>query len=252
MTPQTRYCIESADRCFFLVSDPATAAWLKTVNPRTESLADCYRAGEPGLEAVERMVARILDSVRAGHDTCAAFYGHPTIYVAPGLESVRRARLEGFSARVLPAISFEDCLIADLGIDPATSGRLMYEANDFLIRPRTFDTRAALVLLQVGAIGLTDFTLGDQPNRAGLRVLAEVLSRHYAPDHGVALYKISQLPIFDPQIDWMSLAELADAELSVESTLFVSPLPRRPVDPDILARLQQLAEPAAADAPAGR
>jgi hypothetical protein len=194
------------------------------------------------------MVERILAAVRDGGVTCAAFYGHPAICVAPGLESVRRARAEGHDAAMLAAVSFEDCLFADLGFDPATSGRLLYEATDFLVRPRAFDPTAALVLLQVGSIGLVDFTLGDQPNRAGLRVLAEVLARHYPAGHRVALYRISQLPLFSPSVDWMPLEALADAPISVESTLFVSPLPRRPVDPRILARLQALADGRPADA----
>jgi hypothetical protein len=49
----------------------------------------------------------------------------------------------------------------------------------------------------------------------------------------------------------MPLAELSGAAqpggpLSVESTLYVSPLPRRPIDPAILARLQETAAGAGA------
>jgi len=249
VTPESLACITAAQRLFYLVSDPATSAWLRSVNASAESLHDSYRVGEPGIEACERMVERIVAAVRAGQVTCAAFYGHPAIYVPPGLESVRRARREGFSARMLPAISFEDCLFADLGIDPGVSGRVLYESTDFLIRPRTFDPTAALVLLQVGAIALVDFAPGDQPNRTGLRVLAEVLARHYAWDHRVALYRIAQLPIFDPEIHWVTLAELAEAPVSVTSTLYVPPLPRRAIDKAILGRLQEMAANVAHGAP---
>jgi len=250
VTAQSLACITVAERLFYLVSDPATSAWLKSVNATARSLHDCYRVGEPGIEACERMVERILAAVREGHLTCAAFYGHPAIHVAPGLESVRRARREGFPARLLPAISFEDCLFADLGVDPAVSGRLMYDSTDFLVRPRTFDPTAALVLLQVGAIGLSSFALGDEPNRAGVRVLAEVLARHYPATHRVALYRTSQLPMFDPAVDWVPLTELHDAPLSVTSTLFVPPLSRRAIDPAILARLQETAASAPVGSPA--
>jgi hypothetical protein len=239
VTPEARACIEGADRLFYLMSDPATSAWLRSLNPSANSLHDCYRVGEPGAEGCARMVERILAAVREGHATCAAFYGHPAIYVPPGLESVRRAREEGFPALMLPAISFEDCLFADLGIDPGISGRVMYEASDFLVRPRVSDPTALLVLLQVGAIGLVNFALGDAPNRAGLAILAEVLSRQYPATHRVALYRASQLPIFDPAIDWVTLDDLAAAPLSVVSTLCVPPLQRRPIAPEILARLQR-------------
>jgi hypothetical protein len=142
---------------------------------------------------------------------------------------------------MLPAISFEDCLFADLGVDPGVSGRLMYEATDFLVRPRTVDSTAALVLLQVGAIGLTRFALGDTPHREGLRLLAEALQQHFPADHRVALYRMPQLPMFDPTIEWLPLAEIAAGSLSVVSTLFVPPLGRRAIDRSVLARLQHTA-----------
>lgn len=241
VTPETLSCLKRADRLFYLMSDPATSAWLKTLNAAAESLHDCYRVGEPGAEACERMVERILAAVRGGLEVCAAFYGHPAIFVPPGLESLRRARQEGFPARMLPAVSFEDCLFADLGVDPGLQGRVLYEATDFLIRPRRFDPTAALILLQVGAIGLVNFQEGDTPNRAGLRLLAQVLRKHYPESHRVALYRASQLPIFEPSIDWVGVAELDEAPLSVLSTLYVPPLPRRPVDQEMLARLRQAA-----------
>lgn len=244
VTPETLSCLERAERLFYLVTDPATSAWLKSLNAAAESLQDSYRVGEPGTEACERMVERILAAVRAGQDVCAAFYGHPAIFIPPGLESVRRARREGFPAGMLPAVSFEDCLFADLGIDPGTHGRLLYEATDFLIRPRRFDPTAGLILLQVGAIGLVDFRQEETPSREGLRLLAQVLARQYPESHRVALYRISQLPIFEPSIDWGSLAELPEAPLAVFSTLYVPPLERRPLDPQMLARLQQALPPA--------
>jgi hypothetical protein len=241
VTPEALSSMQAADRLFYLVSDPVTSTWLKSINAHAESLHDCYRVGEPGIEGCARMVERILGAVRDQHATCAAFYGHPAIFVPPGLESLRRAREEGFNARMLPAVSFEDCLFADLGVVGGVSGRLMYEATDFLVRPRKFDPTAALILLQVGAIALFDFALGDQPNRTGLRVLAEVLAEHYSAGHRVALYRTSQLAIFDPSIHWVTLEELPSAPLSVTSTLWVPPLSRRPIDRALLGRLQDMA-----------
>jgi hypothetical protein len=241
VTPEALSCLKSADRLFYLMSDPATALWLQSLNAAAEPLHDCYRVGEPGTTACERMVERILAAVRAGEDVCAAFYGHPAIFVPPGLESLRRARQEGFSVRMLPAISFEDCLIADLGVDPGTHGRVLYEATDFLIRPRRFDPTAGLVLLQVGAIGLVHFREEETPNREGFRLLTQALAVCYPESHRVALYRASQMPIFEPGIDWVTLDELPEAPLTVFSTLYVPPLRRRPVDREMLARLQRAA-----------
>jgi len=47
--------------------------------------------------------------------------------------------------------------------------------------------------------------------------------------------------MFAPTVDWVTLAELGEAPLSVVSTLFVPPLPRRAVDAEVLERLRETA-----------
>ena len=70
---------------------------------------------------------------------CAAFYGHPGIFVYPGQEAMRRAHAEGLKARMLPGISSIDCLWCDLGIDPALDGCQIYHATEFVLQRRTAD-----------------------------------------------------------------------------------------------------------------
>ena len=81
-----------------------------------------------------------------GHRIVAAFYGHPGVFTYPTDESIRRARAEGYHARMLAGISAEDCLIADLGVDPARNGCQSYEATDFLLNSRTIDALAQFIL----------------------------------------------------------------------------------------------------------
>jgi hypothetical protein len=237
VTPETRVLLERAERLFYLVTDPATSAWLRALNPQAQSLHDCYREGEDGRLAAARMAERIVTPLRHDLMVCAAFYGHPGILVHPARLARQQARAEGFAVHMLPAISSEDCLFADLGVDPAVPGRLLFDATDFLVRPRAFDTSAALILLQAGAVGLRQFRLGREPNRAGLQTLAAVLHRHYPADHPVVLYETGQLPPFSPTIHRLALHELGEAPASAVSTLYVTPLPPPDVDVLLLARL---------------
>ena len=114
-------CIKKAEKVLFLLADAAPAAdiWIKRLNINSESLHDCYIHGEPRNYAYDRMVERILSYVRRGLNVCVVFYGHPGVFVHPGHESIRRAHMEGFPACMLPGISAEDCLFAELGIDPS-------------------------------------------------------------------------------------------------------------------------------------
>jgi uncharacterized protein YabN with tetrapyrrole methylase and pyrophosphatase domain len=122
VTPESASAIERADEVLYLVTQPLTAQWIERANPRSRSLHGLYESGKPRRETYAEMVDELLAPVRAGLGVCAAFYGHPGVFVNPGHEAIRRARAEGYRARMLPAVSALDCLVADLGIDPAATG----------------------------------------------------------------------------------------------------------------------------------
>ena len=226
LTPEARDEISEADRVFYLVSDPLSERWIKTLRPTATSLASCYVLGRSRLAAYRRMVDRILPPVRSGLRVCAAFYGHPGVSVFPSHEAIRQARAEGFSARMLPGISTEDCLFSDLGLDPARSGCQSYEATDFLVYQRRFDPSSALVLWQAGVVWQLDY--GPRPARSGLRVLARRLAHVYGEKHEVVLYEASLLPVVPSTVRSTTIEELPTAGITGGMTLFVPPRPRSP------------------------
>jgi uncharacterized protein YabN with tetrapyrrole methylase and pyrophosphatase domain len=173
------------------------------------------------------MVDEIMRWVHKGFDVCVAFYGHPGVLADPAHAAIRRARGEGFPARMLPGVSAEDGLFADLGVDPG-DGCQSYEATDFLLSPPTFDHRVSLILWQVAGVGMR--TGGVEPDRGGLRLLAQHLERRYGPDHQVVLYESSPYPIGEASIDRMRLCELGEADVTAMATLFVPPLRGRTLD----------------------
>jgi uncharacterized protein YabN with tetrapyrrole methylase and pyrophosphatase domain len=235
LTAEARATIEKAEIVLSLVSEPVMQAFLERLNPRTRSLHELYEVGKSRADAYEAMTEAILAEVRAGNDVCAAFYGHPGVFVAPSHEAVRRARSEGFPARLLPGISAEDCLFADLGVDPSRFGCQSYEATDFLVHPRRIDPTAALVLWQIGTVG--SITAAAEAAPAGLPVLVETLLAHYPPEHEVTVYEASPYPGFDPLTRTVGLSELSAAHVTALSTLYVPPCAAAPLDLTMLDRL---------------
>ena len=218
-----------------VLADPLAATRLESLNPNARSLTSLYRRGVSRRTIYEEMVEEILDAMRGGSRVCAVFYGHPGVYVEPSHEAVRRAREEGFEARMLPGVSAEDCLVADLGVDPGERGWQSWEATDFLLQGFRPDPTAGLVLWQVDGIGRLDWNLDPDPR--GLRVLAEVLEQLYPPEHELVFYRASIYPIRPGEAVRMPLGELGALEAPPASTLYVPPLPPRPVDEAIAARL---------------
>jgi hypothetical protein len=234
--------IEQADKVLFAVADPVTAEWLRTLNVTAEPLPYFGTGHQRRRDMHREMVERILAELRRGLRVCAAFYGHPGVFTDPAHEAMRQARREGFKAQMLPGISAEDCLFADLGLDPGQNGCRSFEATDFLIRRRKFDPYSVLILWQIAVIGQLGF-YQEGGNRHGLTVLAEVLEPCYGPDHEVIVYEAAVYPVCQPVIQPLPLARLPQAQITEVSTLYVPPKGPAAVDPEMMARLDISLDP---------
>lgn len=233
-TVEALWHMQRAGRLFYLVTNAAAEEWIRRLNPAASSLQDCYADGKPRFESYEEMVARLLTAVRGGHDVCAAFYGHPGVFVWPAHEAIRRARADGYSARMLPGISTEACLFADLGVDPGEAGCQSFEATDFLALRRRFDPCSSLLLWQVGALGEQSVRAGMTCRADRLRMLATALRRHYPADHPVVLYRASQFSMCDPIVARTTLARLPRQVVPAMATLYLPPRAPRSPDPRVL------------------
>lgn len=229
-TPEARQHICRADIVYAMAGDPIVLSWLRALNAATVSLHDHYVVGRDRGEIYEAITEVILGGVRAGKAVCAAFYGHPGVFVTPSYAAIARARTEGFEAVMLPGVSAEDCLLADLELDSASFGRQSYDATDFLVHARRFDPTAALILWQIAAVG--EHAWGPlTSSEKRLRLLADVLSEYYPSDHPAVVYQAATLPTGRAKTQRLELGALERARLSQESTLFIPPL--APPAPDL-------------------
>ncbi|MGH7336556.1 MAG: SAM-dependent methyltransferase, partial [Myxococcota bacterium] len=195
LTSETLGALTAADDVLYLTADPASEAALLARRPDARSLADCYAPGRRRERSYEEMLRRIAAPLTHGRTVCAAFYGHPGVFAWAPHEAVARARALGHEARMLPSVSAEDCLVADLELDPAALGWQSFEASDFLLRPRRIDTHSALVLWQIGAIGVDDYRREALWSREGLWVLESDLRASYPAAHEVVLYEAAQYAV---------------------------------------------------------
>lgn len=219
----------------YLVTDPVMEMWLRQLNGNARSLARHYGPGKERSQTYADMVEEILSRVRANLDVCVAFYGHPGVFVTPGHEAVRRAREEGFKARMVPGISAEDCLFADLGIDPGAAGCQSYEATDFVAHRYRVEPAALLVLWQIGFLG--ERTTPAAPRRPPLELLVERLQEVYRAGHETIVYEASPYAVCGPLVRRLPLAEVARAEVVPMATLVLPPAERPSPDLRMLDRL---------------
>ncbi len=223
-TAEALDAIKRAERLFFLVDDPATEEWLRRLNATAASLREHYAEGKPRAHTYDEIASRLVAAVRSGFDVCAAFYGHPGVFVDPSHDAIRRLRRAGYPARMLPGISSEDCLFADLGFDPGDRGCQSFEASDFLLHRRRFDATSALILWQAGLLGEPSVRRGMTARVERIEKLVQVLRRSYPARHRVVLYEAAQFPLCEPVITRVALSRLARTPMRPVTTLYVPPL----------------------------
>lgn len=220
LTLAARSALRSAEIVFYLVADSITENYICRENSNAHSLFVHYGPGKDRNISYREMIDRVLESLAQGKRACVAFYGHPGIFVFPSHEMVRVARSRGYEAQMLPGISAEDWLFADIGVDPARTGCQSYEATDFLVHERLHDPRSALVLWQVGVIGNMTWS-ADYDNKHGARILGSRLRLQYPPEHLVTIYEASEFVVGKPRVEHCALSQFSSRELSPISTLFV-------------------------------
>jgi len=232
-TMETLAWIKKADKVVYVIADPVAEEVIHTLNPKgAESLSKFYGENKPRAETYAQMVEFVLAYVRSGLKVCFAAYGHPGVFAQPTHEAIRRARLEGYKARMLPAISAEDCLFADLGVDPLT-GCQSVEATDFLTNVRTLDVFSHVLLWQIGGLG--DLTFKRQAfDIQGLPQLVNKLLRYYPAHHLVYLYECPLYPGVEPLICSGPLSYLPFVKPTPMSTLYIPPLSGAPRDTSML------------------
>jgi len=222
LTPLARSHIEQADVIFAGLSDNIVEQWLERMHPDVRSLQPYYQEGKSRRKTYEEWVELMMTEVRAGKRVCGVFYGHPGIFAWSPHKVIEVARAEGFQAHMEPGISAEDCLYADLGIDPGTVGCQHFEAGQMLFYERRIDPSGYLVLWQVGLVG--DRSLARFKTSGAYRqVLVDVLSQDYPLDHEIILYRAATLPIQQPRIRRIALRDLPHVDVPTEETVVLPP-----------------------------
>jgi hypothetical protein len=237
MTNEARGAIEHADKVFYAVCDPFTEGWIKKTAAASQNLSEFYAEGKDRGVTYQEMVDAILDDVRAGLRVCAVFYGHPGVLVDPAHEAIRIARTEGHRAVMLPGISTEGCLYADLGVDPGRSC-LSYEATDFVVGNHKLDPTCSVILWQVDCVG----EVGYHEDRYGGRhvpLLTETLLRFYRLKDAAFLYSAPILAVARPRVHATTVGDLTEAIRTNPGygTLHIPPAMAPTIDRAMAARL---------------
>jgi Tetrapyrrole (Corrin/Porphyrin) Methylases len=238
--------IEQADRVFYCVADPATEAFVESRSANAVDMYDLYDDGKPRHQTYTQMAEVMLREVRKGRYVVGVFYGHPGVFVNPAHRALAIAAEEGHDAVMLPGVSAEDCLYADLGIDPSRPGCQTLEATDLLLRGRPLLTDSHVIIFQVGSVGDLGFNFAGFKNTK-FQVLVGRLVRNYGADHPVVHYVAAQHPMSRPVIEHFQIKDLQLPEIAKRitgiSTFYLAPKVLRQAIPEMASALGLRVDP---------
>ncbi|MFQ6371373.1 SAM-dependent methyltransferase [Shewanella sp. YIC-542] len=239
VTVMAKSHIEQAQQIFSLMPDGFSQRWLTTLNDHVVDLQQFYaKPGEVKNRRITyaQMVAAIMASVRAGKRVVGVFYGHPGVFACVPHMAIAQAREEGYRATMEPGISAEDCLWADLGIDPGNYGCQSLEASQLMFFAHQLDNVGYVLLWQIALAGEHTLT-GFSTTAARLAILVKLLQKWYPLDHQVCLYEAANLPIGTCRAQWIGLEELPAATLNAITTLVIPPVRQLQYNLQVLQQL---------------
>jgi uroporphyrin-III C-methyltransferase len=230
LTRETEHLIATADRVLFLVADTITTKVIEELRGDAESLLPYYhdarKTGDDRSILYDRIVRHIVDTVQGGHNTCAIFYGHPGVFSSVAHDSMHHVEELGFAARMTPAISAEDCLFSDLGVDPGLPGCQSYEATYLIVKRPNIERRAHLIVWQIGVVGRSDVVVASEApshDPASIDMARSLLVEVYGGDHPATLYTASTLPGIPSETTGIELGDLGHTGIPPMATLYVPP-----------------------------
>jgi len=237
LTIEVKAHIEQADKVLYLINEPAMQDWIVKNSKHSEPLDDLYIKNPLREENYKLIAEYIIERLTTTKVLCVVIYGHPTVFVQPSLLAAKMAIDRGYNVTILPGISTEDCLFADLMIDPGTCGCHSFEATDFLLYRREYDSCSHLIIWQPYVIGMLGIPVNHNPKK-GLHFLSDYLQEKYELNHEITLYEAAQYPAFTPRIDTVTLRDLPDANISSLTTLYIKPNKQKNPDVGMLNALR--------------
>lgn len=236
LTIEAQAYIKQADFVLYLVNEPIFEKWLIKHSKKCVSLENYYFSFKNRSESYKKIADEILKFTEVYDFISIVLYGHPTIFSSPGLDAIQRAKERNIETIILPGLSAEDCLFADLEMDPSKNGCLSVEALSLLIFDDSIDIHYDLVVWQLGMVGNIDSVMKKNVDN-GLFLIHEKLLRSYPPQHEATLYEASLYPGIRPNITKFPIEELINQKISSISTLYIPAVKKRPYNLEIISKM---------------
>lgn len=236
LTTEAKTYIEHADCVLYLINEPIFESWLIKHSKKCMSLEKYYFLHEKRSDSYKKIIAKIISLSKKYDFISVVLYGHPVVFSSLGIDTIKKAQKQNIETVILPGISTEDCLFADLEIDPSQNGCFSVEATNFIIFDDVINVFSDLIIWQVGIIGNIG-SVFNKNSKDGLALIQKKLLQTYSPEHEIILYEASLYPGVQSKIVKFPLQYLMEQDMSSLSTLYVPAKKRKTINRNLFSKL---------------
>lgn len=226
LTREAMSALEASERVYFAATQDLVLEHVR--EEYTEDVVDLneeYERNESRLDTYERMAEEVLSGAEELDAPVAfALYGHPMVFVSPSRFVLEEAPERGLEVEVQPGVSAMDCVYADVGFDPSTSGVQMVEATDLLVREWELNPQMPAMIWQVGAVE-TGMYVKDWSEPERFTRFRRYLQRFYPDDHEVYLLQTATYPLAESQEIPVRLDEFESKHEVIDRGMYILYVP---------------------------
>jgi uncharacterized protein YabN with tetrapyrrole methylase and pyrophosphatase domain len=171
-------------------------------------------------------------------------HGHPIVFDSVAMSLYHVGTTGSIKVNLINGISCIDTVLLDVHFNPG-GGLQIFEATRFVRDKLEFDTRAALLLLQLSVFGMSTPRLTANAPPSNLKTLRDALLAHYPADHA-AVFVRSAASFNSPFMVSVKIGglDMVAPSATLASSLFIAPLRERPAiqEPDRPVMLEPVRE----------
>jgi len=227
LTLEAQRVLSLAKQVYFRFSAHPVFEWVRKQGVECISFDYIYIQPHITYDRIYSLINKALIKVAKRDGQCVyALPGNPYVFEKGPRWLKEMAGPEGVEVKVTPGMSFLETLYIELGVDPEEGLQILNAAR--MVEQDDYPFTTALPIL-IGQVGLP---IQNRPGfpETNLKLLAQLLLKHYPKNHAVTLIWSSALPTYENQRRSVYLEDLAGQGNFVKTlaTLLVPALPEIP------------------------
>jgi precorrin-6B methylase 1 len=190
LTVEAQQILARVGKAYVLYLPPSLRRYLKSLRVKCVDLSGRFDENRAFSDVYLDIAELILRRTAEERPVVVLTQGNPLFLNSLNRFLIMQARQRKLSVKVYPSVSPLDVVVCELGLDIATFGLQLFDANRLVSRTQRVNPSVPLLVLQLGGFALEEAGSLDGPDPTAYQPFVAYLARFYPPEHPVTLINI--------------------------------------------------------------